>query len=70
LDKRKTWKCDFKNCSEIAEYYRLVKGNPVKVCLHHEVHMRKQRIGKHIEYFQLNPDDIQYLIEKDNEGDE
>jgi len=65
LSKRKTWKCDFNNCNEIAEHYREVKRIIVKICLHHEVYMRKERMGKHLEFSQLSMDDILSLEEKE-----
>lgn len=65
MSKRKAWKCDFNNCNEIAEHYREVKGIIVKICLHHEVQMRKERMGKHLEFSQLSMDDILFLEEKE-----
>ena len=65
MSKRKTWKCDFNNCDEIAEHYREVKGIIVKTCLHHEVQMRKERMGKHLEFSQLSMDDKLFLEEKE-----
>ncbi len=65
MDRPKTWKCDSKGCSENAEYYREVKGYKLKLCLRHEVMMRRQRKGKPLDYSELNADDIRHLEEKD-----
>lgn len=67
MNRPKTWKCDFKNCHEIARYYRDVKGTLVKVCLHHEVQMRKQRMGKPLDFSELSYEEISDLEEKDVE---
>lgn len=70
MNKRRTWKCDFEGCKEIAEWYRIVKGTPVKLCTHHETHMRKQHMGKPIDYSQLDGDNMLYLEEKDEQESE
>jgi ssDNA-binding Zn-finger/Zn-ribbon topoisomerase 1 len=65
MSKRKTWKCDFENCNEIAEWYRKIRGIPIKLCTRHEAHMRKQRMGKPLDFSQLTADDIWFLEKKE-----
>jgi predicted RNA-binding Zn-ribbon protein involved in translation (DUF1610 family) len=65
MSKRKTWKCDFEDCIEVAEWYRRVKGTPVKLCTRHYAHMGKQRMGKPVEFSQLSAHDIWILEEKE-----
>jgi len=67
MSKRKTWKCNFRHCPNVAEYYRDVKGTLVKLCLHHDVQMRKERMGKPVDFTELSYEDILDLEEKDIE---
>ena len=62
MSKRKTWECDFENCTEIAEWYRRLKGKPVKLCTHHYAQMGKQRMGKPVDFSQLSEQDIRILL--------
>jgi hypothetical protein len=66
---RKMWKCDFKDCEEIAQWYRICKGELVKVCTKHETQLAKQHYGKRVDFSELDEDDIQYLQRKENHSE-
>jgi len=63
--RRKIWKCDFEDCNEFAQWYRVQKGQLVKLCTKHEAYLAKKHWGKHIDPSELDEDDIHYLEEKD-----
>ncbi len=67
MSRRKTWLCDFEDCTNTAEYYRRVSGKVVKLCLHHDVHMRKQRLGVPVDYKNLTSRETQFLENKEFE---
>jgi hypothetical protein len=67
MKKRKLWKCDFKDCSEPAQWYRLYKGELLKLCTKHEAYLARQHFGCHLEFHELDEDDLTYLEEKDEE---
>lgn len=62
-DLRRLWTCDWKDCNEIAQFYREYKGELLKLCTKHEVQSAKQHLGKHVD--NLSQDDIQYLQSKE-----
>jgi len=62
------WKCDFKDCGEIAQWYRKRKGELLKLCTKHNVYLHKQHWGRHIDFSELDEDDTQYLLEKDEDS--
>jgi hypothetical protein len=63
---RKMWKCDFKDCEEIAQWYRVCKGKLVKLCTKHETQLAKQHYGRRVDFSELDEDDIHYLQEKES----
>jgi len=63
--KSSVWKCDFKGCEEIAQWYRWWKGDLFKLCSKHEAYFARQHWGKHLDISELDEDDIRYLEEKD-----
>jgi len=65
MSKRKTWLCDFKDCSEIAEWYMRFEGRPVKLCLRHYKEPRSKHWGKPVDFSELRIDEIEELEEKD-----
>lgn len=66
---RKMWKCDFKDCEEIAQWYRYYKGELWKFCTKHETQFAKQHWGKRVDFSELDKDDIQYLQEKESHSE-
>lgn len=69
MAKRKMWKCDFEDCEEIAQWYRLCKGKLMKLCTKHETQLSKQHFGKRVDYSELDKDDIDYLQEKESRSE-
>ena len=65
--KKRTWKCDVKGCSEIAEWYRIKDGVPLKLCIHHFAEFGRKRFGKPVDLSELSGDDLDWLVEKDQE---
>jgi phage FluMu protein Com len=65
MSKRPTWKCDWKGCNEIAEWYRAQGEDLVKLCTHHYAELGKSRWGKPVDFSDLTREDINYLAEKD-----
>jgi len=65
MSKRPTWKCDFKGCDEVAEWYRVQEGEIAKLCTHHNAEAGRRHWGKPIEYSDLTGEDIDYLKDKD-----
>jgi len=63
--KRRTWKCDYPDCDDIVDWYRIAKGWPIKLCTKHNAKLGRERFGKQIEYSDLTPEDIEILEEKD-----
>ena len=63
--KRKLWKCDFKGCEEIAQWYRKRKGELLKLCTKHEVYLASQHYGRSLDLSELDEDDIRYLERKE-----
>lgn len=70
MSKRKTkiLKCDFKECNEIAQWYREWKGE-LKLCTKHEVYFARQHCGRSLDPSELDEDDLRYLEEKDEVGE-
>ncbi len=66
MSKRKSWKCDFIGCSEIAQWYRMLKGIPVKLCTHHYARLSREQLGKPVEYSQFDKESILLLEKKDD----
>jgi len=62
---RKLWTCDFAKCDEIAQWYRIWKGELLKLCTKHEAYLGRERFGKHLNLSDLDEDDIHYLEEKE-----
>ena len=62
---RKLWTCDFAKCDEIAQWYRIWKGELLKLCTKHEAYLGRERYGKHLNLSELDEDDIHYLEEKE-----
>jgi DNA-directed RNA polymerase subunit RPC12/RpoP len=65
LSKRRTWKCDMEGCTEIAEWYRKIKGITFKFCTRHEAIVGRQQRGKPLSYSELSVEDIEELEDKD-----
>ena len=65
MSKRRTWKCDIENCNDIAEWYRKIKGIPVKLCTHHEALVGRQHMGRRFDLSELSVDDIELFEDKD-----
>lgn len=70
MRKRKIWKCDFKGCEEIAQWYREWKGELLKLCTKHEAYLARTHWGRHIEPSELDKNDVRYLEEKDEGEDD
>jgi hypothetical protein len=65
MEKRKLWKCDFKDCDEIGQWYRECKGEIVKLCTRHETILAKQHWGRRVDFLDLDEDNIRYLQGKE-----
>jgi len=65
MSKRKTWKCDFEECEEIAEWYRKMKGAPIKLCVKHEAYFARKHWGRPLDLSELNDGELRYLEEKE-----
>jgi phage FluMu protein Com len=63
--KKRVWKCDFKECDETAQWYRIWNGLPFKLCTHHYAELGRKRLGKPIGFSELSADNLDYLEEKD-----
>jgi hypothetical protein len=64
MKKMKQWPCDFKNCCEIATWYRRWKGDLLKLCTKHEAYMRGKHYGRSVNESELDREDMAYLFEK------
>lgn len=62
---RKLWTCDYKGCDEITQWYRIWKGELLKLCTKHEAYLAREHYGKHLDLSELNEDDMCYLEEKE-----
>ena len=65
MRKRKIWTCDFKECEEIAQWYRKRKRELLKLCTKHEAYLARQHYGGSLDLSELNEDDIRYLEGKE-----
>jgi len=70
MKKRNVWKCDFKGCEEIAQWYRKWKGDLFKLCTKHEAYLARKRYGRPLDPSELDEDDFRYLEEKEEEDDD
>ena len=53
--------CDYKGCEENAQWYRKRKGKLLKLCTKHEGEFARKHWGRHVDFSELNEDDINYL---------
>jgi hypothetical protein len=68
-EKKIAMKCDFRGCTEMVQWYRKYKGELLKLCTKHEACMARAHQGRSFDPKELNPDDWQYLIEKDEDDE-
>jgi hypothetical protein len=60
---RKIWKCDFKDCDEIAQWYRYYKGKPWKFCTKHETEFARHNWGRRVDFSDLTEEDIDVTVD-------
>jgi len=65
LKKKRFLKCDFRKCEEMAQWYRVWKGELLKLCTKHEAYMARRHLGKALDSSELDGEDWAYLEEKD-----
>jgi hypothetical protein len=59
--RKKMWKCSFKGCEEIAQWYRKSKGQVIKACTKHEALLAREHWGRRVDYSELTEEDIRQL---------